>query len=118
MAKEKKRTAKNMKKVKRALKTLGVNFLHFDDQEADSDEKNKAVNGDENSGTCCDKEYCRMGCICDSITGKTAIPPSHCGKVECMFNCNCSKDALKLTNSHHDNKIGIAAEGLRSSSFR
>ena len=116
MAKEnKKRTAKNMKKVKRALKSLGVNFLHFDDQETDN--KNKTENGDENSGASCDKEYCRMGCICDSITGKSAIPPSHCGKVECMFNCNCSKDALKLTNSH-DNKIGIAAEGLRSSSFR
>lgn len=34
-----------------------------------------------------------------------------------MFDCNCSKDALKLTNNP-DNKIGIAAEGLRSSSFR
>ena len=115
MAKEnKKRT--NMKKVKRALKSLGVNFLHFDDQETlVSNDKNKTENVDENSS--CDKEYCRMGCICDSITGKSAIPPSHCGKVECMFNCNCSKDALKLTNSH-DNKIGIAAEGLRSSSFR
>ena len=55
-----------------------------------------------------------MGCVCDSVAGKTNIPPSHCGKVECMFHCNCTKDALKLTNHDHTNKIGIAAEGLRS----
>ena len=49
--------------------------------------------------------------------GKEIHPPLHCGKVDCMFHCSCSKDALKLTSTH-DNKIGIAAEGLRSSSFR
>ena len=102
------KTAKNLKKVQRALKTLGVNFLHFDEDHApDSQEK---------SGALCDKDHCKFGCICDSITGKNSLPPSHCGKVECMFHCACSKDALKLTNN--DNKIGIAAEGLRSSAYR
>ena len=57
-----------MKKVQRALKTLGVNFLHFDDQTAEND---PAKSGEGvNSGSSCDKEYCRMGCVCDSVTGK------------------------------------------------
>jgi hypothetical protein len=57
-----------LKKVQRALKTLGVNFLHFDDQTA---EKDSAKSGEGvNSGNSCDKEYCRMGCVCDSVTGK------------------------------------------------
>ena len=103
------KTAKNLKKVQRALKTLGVNFLHFDDEHQASDH--------EKSGQVCDKDHCKLGCICDSITGKNSLPPSHCGKVECMFHCVCSKDALKLTNND-SNKIGISAEGLRSSAYR
>ena len=70
-SKGKTKTAKNLKKVQRALKTLGVNFLHFDDQTAQNDMNE---NGDKaNSGNSCDKEYCRMGCICDSITGKYTL---------------------------------------------
>ena len=65
--KSKTKTAKNLKKVQRALKTLGVNFLHFDDQTAEND-PTKSGDG-VNSGSSCDKEYCRMGCVCDSITG-------------------------------------------------
>ena len=66
--KSKTKTAKNLKKVQRALKTLGVNFLHFDDQTAEND---SAKSGEGvNSGSSCDKEYCRMGCVCDSVTGK------------------------------------------------
>lgn len=103
------KTAKNLKKVQRALKTLGVNFLHFEDEHQASDH--------EKSGQACDKDHCKLGCICDSISGKNSLPPSHCGKVECMFHCVCSKDALKLTNND-SNKIGISAEGLRSSAYR
>ena len=66
--KSKTKTAKNLKKVQRALKTLGVNFLHFDDQTAEND---SAKSGEGvNSASSCDKEYCRMGCVCDSVTGK------------------------------------------------
>ena len=36
----------------------------------------------------CDKEYCRLGCICDSIDTKTE-DQSHCGKPDCMFGCKC-----------------------------
>ncbi len=105
------KTAKNLKKVQRALKTLGVNFLHFDEE--DNAENKTSVNSD------CVKEFCQLGCVCDSINGKaaTSLPPSHCGKVECMFHCICSKDALRLTNGLQS-KIGIAAEGLRSASFK
>ena len=75
------KTSKNLKKVKRALKTLGVNFLTFDDQE---NPKNgtSGNNGEEQ----CEKDHCRLGCICESLNGSTKnIAPSHCGKEECMF---------------------------------
>jgi hypothetical protein len=32
------------------------------------------------------RDHCKLGCICDSIRMRP-IPPSHCGKVECMFEC-------------------------------
>ena len=59
------RIAKDLQRVKRALKTLGVNIIEYDDD---------ADLGD------CMKEYCKLGCICDSLRTKQ-IPPSHCGKV-------------------------------------
>ena len=59
MAKEKSKTAKNLKKVKRALKTLGVNFLHFDNEEGMSKENDSNSNG----GVPCDKEYCQKGML-------------------------------------------------------
>ena len=42
----------------------------------------------------CMKDYCKLGCICDSLRTKQ-IAPLHCGKVDCMFSCCCSKEALK-----------------------
>ena len=59
------RIAKDLQRVKRALKTLGVNIIEYDDG-ADLED--------------CMKEYCKLGCICDSLRTKQ-IPPSHCGKV-------------------------------------
>ena len=51
-----------MKKVRRALKTLGVNFYEFDDK---SGEDGKV------DGNACDKEYCRLGCVCDTLARYT-----------------------------------------------
>ena len=56
------KTAKNLKKVKRALKTLGVNFLHFDEE---NDKNGQNVNQEQ-----CEKDFCRLGCICESLNGK------------------------------------------------
>ena len=47
-SKEKKKVAKNLTKVRRALKVLGVNFYEFDDE-----------NGEKRDDLSCDKEFCR-----------------------------------------------------------
>lgn len=48
-AREKKKVAKNLTKVRRALKVLGVNFYEFDDE-----------NGEGKIDQSCDKEFCRF----------------------------------------------------------
>jgi hypothetical protein len=101
---EKKRVKNKLHKVKRALKSLGVSFYEFDEDGA----------GNENA---CDKEFCSLGCICDTISGKP-IPPAHCGKEPCMFHCFCSEDSAQYSSSK---KVGISPTGaakLRSSSQR
>jgi len=84
--------AKDLQRVKRALKTLGVKIIEFDEHDDCLD---------------CLKEYCKFGCICDSLRTKK-IPPSHCGKVECMFSCCCSKEALKYS-SCGSRRVNISA---------
>merc|ERR1719209_407966 len=87
------RIAKDLLRVKRALKTLGVKIIEFDDHDGSDDT--------------CTKDYCRLGCICDSLRTKQ-IPPSHCGKVDCMFSCCCSKEALKYS-SCGSRRVNISA---------
>ena len=87
------RIAKDLLRVKRALKTLGVKIIEFDDHDGSDDT--------------CTKDYCRLGCICDSLRTKQ-MPPSHCGKVECMFSCCCSKEALKYS-SCGSRRVNISA---------
>ena len=87
------RIAKDLLRVKRALKTLGVKIIEFDDHDG--------------SDVTCTKDYCRLGCICDSLRTKQ-IPPSHCGKVDCMFSCCCSKEALKYS-SCGSRRVNISA---------
>ena len=77
------RIAKDLLRVKRALKTLGVKIIEFDEHEGAVDT--------------CTRDYCRLGCICASLRTKQ-MPPSHCGKVDCMFACCCSKEALKYSS--------------------
>lgn len=38
----------------------------------------------------CDKEYCRLGCICDSIDPERPISnKTHCRRPSCMLQCIC-----------------------------
>ncbi|XP_072385987.1 uncharacterized protein ocm isoform X2 [Diabrotica undecimpunctata] len=37
----------------------------------------------------CNKPYCKLGCICNSL--KYDFLSDHCQKLACMFNCTCSK---------------------------
>ena len=92
-AKEKPRKiAKDLQRVKRALKTLGVNIIEFDEGDNLED---------------CLRDYCKLGCICDSLRTKK-LPPSHCGKAECMIACCCSKEALKYS-SCGSRRVNISA---------
>ena len=86
------RIAKDLQRVKRALKTLGVNIIEYDE--------------DGDLGECL-KDYCKLGCICDSLRTKQ-LPPSHCGKVDCMTACCCSKEALKYS-SCGSRRVNISA---------
>ena len=58
------RIAKDLQRVKRALKTLGVNIIEYDDGDNLED---------------CLKEFCKLGCICDSLRMKPR-PPAHSRK--------------------------------------
>ena len=75
-----------------ALKTLGVNIIEYEDDDELGD---------------CMKDYCKLGCICDSLRTKQ-IAPLHCGKVDCMFSCCCSKEALKYS-SCGSRRVNISA---------
>ena len=110
-----------MKKVRRALKTLGVNFYEFDDKSGDDGTGGKLV--------VCEKEFCRLGCVCETLASKP-VATTHCGKAECMFRCCCSEEALKIaaaaalspTGTRRAGSMGISAEGcvakLRSTNTR
>lgn len=65
----------------------------------------------------CQKEHCRLGCICDSLKTppkKTTSTKAHCGRPECMFGCDCDhltrSKMLRLFNSESDMSGKEAAE--------
>ena len=51
----------------------------------------------------CGQKYCQLGCICESIlnTGSASqadeAKKSHCGRIECMFECNCTRKLRSST---------------------
>ncbi|KAB5539873.1 hypothetical protein PHYPO_G00094200 [Pangasianodon hypophthalmus] len=47
---------------------------------------------DENA---CPEDFCRLGCMCDSLD-REIRGPTHCRRVECMFDCNCFKHKVLL----------------------
>lgn len=60
---------------------------------------NRASDSDEvhtEETTVCEKEYCRLGCICSSLERQLAEREAHCGKAECMFTCQCDDKELTL----------------------
>uniref|UniRef100_S4RQZ4 T-box domain-containing protein n=1 Tax=Petromyzon marinus TaxID=7757 RepID=S4RQZ4_PETMA len=42
----------------------------------------------------CQKEFCRLGCVCDSL-GEGRAVPAHCGRPECMLECSCPPQARR-----------------------
>ncbi|XP_078515776.1 MAX gene-associated protein [Lissotriton helveticus] len=43
----------------------------------------------------CNNEFCRLGCICASISQEKR-EPTHCRRPECMFGCTCLKRKMML----------------------
>ncbi|XP_017867937.1 PREDICTED: uncharacterized protein LOC108616922 [Drosophila arizonae] len=37
----------------------------------------------------CSKDYCQLGCVCESVGGDLA-PREHCGRAECVLECSCT----------------------------
>ncbi|XP_055496962.1 MAX dimerization protein MGA a isoform X1 [Leucoraja erinacea] len=46
----------------------------------------------------CKNEFCRLGCICSSLS-HVKQPPKHCRKPECMFSCKCPKRKVFVLKS-------------------
>ncbi|XP_063232634.1 uncharacterized protein LOC134536701 [Bacillus rossius redtenbacheri] len=70
----------------RELQRLDVNFIEMD------------TNGEvaENTGDSedtCGKPFCSLGCVCVSLSAASSISnlTEHCGRVECMFECECGQ---------------------------
>ncbi|KAL7888261.1 hypothetical protein AOLI_G00032350 [Acnodon oligacanthus] len=52
----------------------------------------------------CSEDFCRLGCICDSLQRKTR-GPTHCRREQCMFDCNCFKHKVLLIHPPKVTKI-------------
>lgn len=72
------------------LKRLNVKVIevNLEDKEKDDDD--------------CKKPFCRLGCLCKSLSTTSSLVSNHCGIPDCMFECKCnyekkSKGNLKVT---------------------
>ncbi|XP_078720492.1 uncharacterized protein LOC144937101 isoform X2 [Lampetra fluviatilis] len=54
----------------------------------------------------CQKEFCRLGCVCDSL-GEGRAEPAHCGKPECMLECSCPPQARHQAGLSMSKQSGI-----------
>ncbi|XP_066533267.1 MAX gene-associated protein isoform X2 [Hoplias malabaricus] len=52
----------------------------------------------------CPEDFCQLGCICDSLQRKIR-GPTHCRRVQCMFDCNCFKHKVLLIHPSKVKKI-------------
>ncbi|XP_057209721.1 MAX gene-associated protein [Triplophysa rosa] len=43
----------------------------------------------------CGNDFCRLGCVCESLTRKIR-GPTHCRRLQCMFGCDCFKHKVFL----------------------
>ncbi|XP_078262276.1 MAX dimerization protein MGA a isoform X2 [Rhinoraja longicauda] len=51
----------------------------------------------------CKNEFCRLGCICSSLSN-VKEPPKHCRKPECMLSCKCPKQKVLVLKSFANRK--------------
>lgn len=94
--------------VKRNRSTLELRRLNVQVIEVD-------VNDDEAIPDNCDKDYCKLGCICKSLRGSRSGVPEHCGRENCMFKCKCSFDTLP--KGHHSITLPAGTDILSASTM-
>ncbi|XP_023709753.1 uncharacterized protein LOC111865732 isoform X3 [Cryptotermes secundus] len=93
---QKKVIGKYMKnKVYRELNRLDVNVIVMGEDRNGCIEK---IYG----GTSCEKDFCRLGCVCASLqtSQPSATLSNHCGNLECMFECSCQELSTTQSNSN------------------
>lgn len=62
----------------------------------------------------CGEQFCRLGCVCESLNGSLFYRdrgPFHCRRPDCMFECSCFKHKISK------NLITGLSEGSSSSSY-
>ncbi|XP_022086280.1 uncharacterized protein LOC110976893 [Acanthaster planci] len=48
--------------------------------------------------TTCNKDFCRLGCVCESINLNLPVErlTKHCRKADCMFDCTCQRNNIRI----------------------
>ncbi|KRT85826.1 hypothetical protein AMK59_1762, partial [Oryctes borbonicus] len=82
------------RKVKQSKTNYELKRLNVKVIEVNLEDKGENVN--------CEKEFCRLGCVCKSLSTTSSLVSNHCGVPDCMFECKCnyekkSKGNLKVT---------------------
>lgn len=80
---------KDKSKLNRQLKKIGVTFIDITEET----KRDESSEDSPNENEICSKEFCKYGCICDSLKVKDR-KIDHCRRVICMFKCKCNKSML------------------------
>ncbi|KAF5908503.1 MAX gene-associated protein-like isoform X1 [Clarias magur] len=65
---------------------------------------------DENA---CSEDFCRLGCLCDSLE-REIRGPTHCRRVECMFDCSCFKHKVLVLHPPSKGAANVQQDRKRS----
>ncbi|KAH8384724.1 hypothetical protein KR093_006203 [Drosophila rubida] len=57
----------------------------------------------------CLKEYCQMGCVCESLAGELPAR-EHCGRADCVLECRCTRAELTRIMRVETDGRGISNE--------
>ncbi|XP_043076088.1 MAX gene-associated protein [Puntigrus tetrazona] len=58
----------------------------------------------------CVKDFCRLGCVCESLK-RGAAGPVHCRRVQCMFSCSCFRHRIILVRSRRLQAFPVTGPG-------
>ncbi|CAB3360329.1 Hypothetical predicted protein [Cloeon dipterum] len=73
----------HISKAERELSKLGHVVINVDKDK-------RAAEVEQASEVACEKEFCKLGCVCQSLKGSMR-DEFHCGKEDCLFGCKCAQ---------------------------